>query len=172
MSSPLQPTESAALRITQATAADAEALAALYDEALPPGWPAHELAAACADANRIVLKAAEGARLRGFVILQFAADESEILAIAVTKEQRRLGHATSLLDAGIRACENRFASCIYLEVAESNAPARKLYEKFGFLVVGRRENYYHSSGSAPEPALVMRRDAKLPASVDLEKSCT
>ena len=63
-------------------------------------------------------------------------------------------------------------SCIYLEVAESNTPARRLYEKFGFLVIGRRENYYRSSSSAFETALIMRRDAKFPAPVDLEKSCT
>ena len=30
-------------------------------------------------------------------------------------------------------------SCIYLEVAESNTPARRLYESFGFLVIGRRQ---------------------------------
>ena len=63
-------------------------------------------------------------------------------------------------------------SCIYLEVAESKIPARRLYEKFGFLVIGRRKNYYRSSSSAFETALIMRRDAKLPAAVDLEKSKT
>jgi len=172
MSSPLKPIESAAAFITEATAADAETIAALHDEALPPGWPPNELASACADANRVLLKAADGARLHGFVILQFAADEAEILAIAVSQERRRLGHATCLLRALISACESRFISCIYLEVAESNTPARRLYEKFGFLVIGRRENYYRSSSSSPETALIMRRDAKLTALVDLEKSST
>ncbi len=163
MSSPLIPIESAAACITEATATDAEALAALYAEALPPAWPAHELAAACTDASRAVLKAAEGAHSHGFIILQFAADEAEILAIAVAKDRRRLGYAASLLRGAIRTCQSRIISCIYLEVGESNAPARKLYEKFGFLVAGRRENYYRSSSSASETALIMRRDAKLPA---------
>ena len=171
MSSPLTPIESRAA-ISGATAADAESLAALYAEALPPGWPAQELAAACAGPNRAVLKAADGARLHGFVIVQFAADEAEILGIAVTKAQRRRGYAASLLQAAIRVCQSRFASCIYLEVAESNTPARKLYEKFGFLVSGRRKNYYRLSGSASETALIMRRDVELPAPVDLERSCT
>ena len=172
MSSPLKPIESTAAFITEATAADAEALSALHDEALPPGWPPNELAAACADANRAVLKAADGMHLHGFVILQFAADEAEILAIAVSQERRRLGHATCLLRAVISACESRLTSCIYLEVAESNTPARRLYEKFGFLVIGRRENYYRSSSSSPQTALIMRRDAKPAALVDLEKSST
>ncbi len=172
MSSPLKPIESTPASILEATAGDAQSLAALYAEALPPGWPAHELAASCADANRAVLKAANGALLHGFVILQFAADEAEILAIAVAKNRRRRGLAASLLRGGIRACQSQFTSCIYLEVAESNTPARKLYEKFGFLVTGRRENYYRVPSSAPETALIMRRDAKHPAPVDLEKSNT
>ena len=172
MSSPLQPIEGNAACILDATAGDAHDLAALYAEALPPGWPAPELAAACTDANRAVLKAADSALLHGFIILQFAADEAEILAIAVAKDRRRLGYAASLLRGGIRACQSQFSSCIYLEVAESNVPARKLYEKFGFLVIGRRENYYRTPSSAPETALIMRRDTKYPAPVDLEKSNT
>ena len=172
MSSPSKPIDGTAARVTEAVEADAEAIAALYAEALPPGWPAHELAAACADANRAVLKATDGGHLAGFIILQFAADEAEILAIAVARDRRRLGHAASLLGAAIRACESRFISCIYLEVAESNGPALKLYEKFGFVEIGRRENYYRSPSFGPQAALIMRRDAKLPSPVDLEKSCT
>ena len=172
MLSHLKPIKSPAACITLATAADAGALAALYAEALPPGWPADELAKACSDPSRAVLKATERAYLRGFLILQFAADEAEILAIATAKDWRRLGCAESLLRRGISACQDRVMSCIYLEVAESNTPARGLYEKFGFLVIGRREKYYRSSSSAFETALIMRRDAKLPAPVDLEKSCT
>jgi ribosomal-protein-alanine N-acetyltransferase len=171
MSSPLKPIKSSAA-CTEATAADAGALTALYAEALPPGWPANELAKACSDPSRAVLKATEGAHLHGFIILQFAADEAEILAIAVAKHRRRLGYAASLIRRGISACQDRIMSCIYLEVAESNIPALRLYEKFGFLVIGRRENYYRSPSSAFESALIMRRDAKLPAPVDLEKSCT
>jgi [ribosomal protein S18]-alanine N-acetyltransferase len=172
MSSHLKPIKSPAACITEATAADAGALAALYAEALPPGWPADELAKACYNPSRAVLKATERTHLHGFLILQFAADEAEILAIATAKDWRRRGLAASLLRRGISACKDRNMSCIYLEVAESNTPARRLYEKFGFLVIGRRENYYRSPGSAFETALIMRRDAKLPAPIDLEKSCT
>jgi [ribosomal protein S18]-alanine N-acetyltransferase len=168
----LKPIKGPAACIAEAIATDAEALAALCAEALPPGWPANELAKACSDPSRAVLKATEGAHLHGFIILQFAVGEAEILAIAVAKRRRRLGYAASLLRRGIRACQDRIMSCIYLEVAEGNIPALSLYEKFGFLVIGRRENYYRSSSSAFETALIMRRDAKLPAPVDLEKSCT
>lgn len=157
--------------LSEAGASDAAQLATLHAEALPPGWPEPELAACCSDPNRAVLKAADGAGLRGFVILQFAADEAEILAIAVAKDSRKQGCASSLMRAAINLCRSRFVSCIYLEVAESNGGARNLYEKFGFLEIGRRDNYYRSASSAPETALIMRLDAKLSGSpVDLERS--
>ena len=170
MSSPSDLIETAGACVTEASAAHAEDLAALYAEALPPGWPAAELAASCGVANRTILMAA-GTKLQGFVILQFAADEAEILAIAVAKDCRRQGYAASLMAAAIKVCLNQFISCIYLEVAESNSGARSLYEKFGFRSVARRENYYRSAGSAPDAALVMRLDLKLSvSSVDRERS--
>ncbi len=171
MSSPSTPIERTAAFVTAASPADAPDLAEVYAKALPPGWPSHELAAACADPNRAVLKATDGKQLFGFVILQFAADEAEVLAIAVAQGWRRLGYAASLLQEAIRACRSRFISCMYLEVAERNSPARKLYEKLGFSEIGRRENYYDAAGSAPVSALILKRDVS-PAQVDLEKSST
>ncbi|MGA9546283.1 MAG: hypothetical protein WBS14_01160, partial [Rhodomicrobium sp.] len=97
----MKPIKSPAACITEATAANAGSLAALCAEALPPGWPANELAKACSDPSRAVLKATEGSYLRGFLILQFAADEAEILAIATAKDWRRCGLAASLLRRGI-----------------------------------------------------------------------
>jgi ribosomal-protein-alanine N-acetyltransferase len=157
--------------IAEAVEADAESLAALHAGALPPGWPALELAACCGDTSRALLKAAEGERLHGFALLQFAADEAEILAFAVARESRGQGCAASLMRAAINLCASRFVTCIYLEVAESNEPARGLYEKFGFMAVARRKNYYRSASSAPETALIMklRRDA-FPSVVDQERS--
>jgi [ribosomal protein S18]-alanine N-acetyltransferase len=146
--------------IKEAVDADAEQLAALYASALAPGWPASELAACCSDTSRALLKAAEGERIHGFALLQFAADEAEILAFAVARESRGQGCAASLMRAAINLCAIRFVTCIYLEVAETNDPARRLYEKFGFAGVARRKDYYRSASSAPETAIIMklRRD--------------
>jgi ribosomal-protein-alanine N-acetyltransferase len=52
--------------------------------------------------------------------------------------------------ARIRGC--RLAT---LEVRPSNAPARALYEAFGFEVVGRRRGYYADTG---EDAILLARD--------------
>ena len=65
------------------------------------------------------------------------------------------------------------ASSLYLEVRESNIPARRLYEQNGFVVVGRRRGYYrHLSGR--EDAVLMRRElpgaSKTPAALIVEEA--
>jgi ribosomal-protein-alanine N-acetyltransferase len=45
---------------------------------------------------------------------------------------------------------------VYLEVRESNAPARALYAAHGFQEAGRRKEYYRRP---VEDAVVLRRDA-------------
>ncbi|MGO9174326.1 MAG: ribosomal protein S18-alanine N-acetyltransferase [Rhodomicrobium sp.] len=147
-----------AIQIARALPPDAPDLAALHAQAFPPGWLAGDIAASCSDTNRIVLKAVDGAVLLGFAIFQFAADEAEILSIAVAEETRRHGVASSLMEAAIAACQEKLISCIYLEVAEGNAAALRLYEKFGFLSIAHRKNYYQGARPVPETALIMRLD--------------
>ncbi len=146
------------LNITRAIASDAPDLASLHAQALPPGWPAADFAASCNNANRIVLKASDGESLAGLAVLQFAADEAEILSIAVAEEARRRGVASAMMKACAAACEQKLISHLYLEVAEGNGPAQKLYAKFGFRLLAHRKNYYQAAGSAPVTALIMRLD--------------
>ena len=146
--------------IMWADAADAAALAALHARALPPGWPAADFAASCENASRIVLKAAGARETLGLAVLQFAADEAEILSIAVAEESRQHGVGSSILKASIAACQQKLVSYIYLEVAEENAAALKLYEKFGFAAIASRKNYYQAKSPAPVTALIMRLDVR------------
>lgn len=74
--------------------------------------------------------------------------EREILNLAVQPRFRRLGVATYLLQNEIES-----GAAYFLEVRESNAAARALYDKFGFVEIGRREEYY---GNPTETAIVMR----------------
>jgi ribosomal protein S18 acetylase RimI-like enzyme len=74
--------------------------------------------------------------------------EREILNLAVEPRFRHLGLATCLLQNEIRS-----GAIYFLEVRESNAAARALYVKLGFVEIGRREDYY---GNPTETAIVMR----------------
>jgi ribosomal-protein-alanine N-acetyltransferase len=93
----------------------------------------------------------------GFVLTRLAADEAEILTIAVDRAHRRLGVGWQLMDAVLRDLHARRTAALFLEVDETNAPAIALYRRLGFIQVGRRANYYANS-EGPAGALVMRRD--------------
>jgi ribosomal protein S18 acetylase RimI-like enzyme len=93
-------------------------------------------------------------RIVGFIVVRetFSGDEKapperEILNIAIESRFRRLGLATLLLQNELRS-----DAVYFLEVRESNIAARALYAKFGFVEIGRREEYY---GNPTETAIVM-----------------
>jgi ribosomal-protein-alanine N-acetyltransferase len=138
--------------------ADARELSAVHALALPPGWSAPELAAYCGETDRLVLKAENASGLHGFAVLQFAADEAEILTIAVQRESRRQGLASGLMKMAIALFHARSVGRAYLEVEEGNMPARSLYEKSGFRIFARRKNYYRTTGAGMATALIMRLD--------------
>ena len=145
-------------RVQRARPEDAAALTRLHAQAMPQGWTEADFAASCLDDCRIVLGAWSGSGLAGLIVLQTASDEGEILALAVEAEERRQGVASHLLKAAIELCQERRIASLYLEVAESNAPALRLYEKTGFKTAGRRAGYYRLARPAPESALIMRLD--------------
>jgi ribosomal protein S18 acetylase RimI-like enzyme len=86
----------------------------------------------------------------GFIVSRRVAEgEREILNVAVHPDFRRLGIASSLIQGEI--ADRRAAH--FLEVRESNASARRLYERLGFEIVGARPGYYENPN---EPGIVMR----------------
>jgi ribosomal-protein-alanine N-acetyltransferase len=90
----------------------------------------------------------------GYVIATFAADQGEIANLAVRPELRRAGHASRLLDFVHREAVRRGAVSIWLEVRESNQPARALYRAHDYREMGRRARYYEDP---LEDALVLSR---------------
>jgi [ribosomal protein S18]-alanine N-acetyltransferase len=87
----------------------------------------------------------------GFLIARCLPDEWEIENIAVARPIHRRGVATKLVQALIELARPEKVSRILLEVRQSNLPAKRLYEKNGFTMVGRRPLYYLDP---PEDALL------------------
>ena len=86
----------------------------------------------------------------GFLVSRRLADkEREILNVAVHPEKRRLGLASELIRGEIE----RWPGMHFLEVRQSNAPARRLYQQLGFEEVGVRPDYYENPAEA---GIVMR----------------
>lgn len=95
----------------------------------------------------------------GFVLARVAADEAEVLTIAVDPAARRRGTGRALLAEAVSAVQAKGARTMFLEVACANSAARALYGLLGFHNVGRRKSYYEGG----EDALILKADLPLAA---------
>jgi [ribosomal protein S18]-alanine N-acetyltransferase len=120
-------------------------------------WSADEFTGLLATPGCLGLLLIADQQPHGFAVARVAADEAEVLTLGVVPAARRRGGGSRLLSSLERRCRRRGARSLFLDVAEDNVPARRLYAARGFTVVGRREAYFdRKHGSAA--ALVMRLD--------------
>ena len=97
-----------------------------------------------------------GRRLAGFVLIRVAADEAEVLTIAVGLGDRGRGYGRMLMEEALRRLyRDRVAAC-FLEVDRQNRAAVGLYRSLGFVVAGERKRYYSEPETGDGTALVMR----------------
>lgn len=145
-------------------AADAPALARLHRQDFIRPWSDGEFAALLAQDTVFGFAVRETgnrkAGLLGFILARHAADEGEVLTVAVARSHRRRGLGWKLMDAVLRELHARRASALFLEVDETNAAAIALYKRLGFDQVGVRPRYYQTADKAKTGALVMRRDLR------------
>ncbi len=130
----------------EASPAHAAALAAIHAAAFPPAesWDAAAMARLLAMPGVFGLIDPAG----GCVLARVAADEAEILTLAVAPGQQRHGVGRRLLQhAGGRAAALG-AATLFLEVSAGNGPALALYDAAGFAACGRRRKYYPDGSDA------------------------
>jgi len=138
----------AAIRTRPALSADAAVLAALEAESMPQAWDKAFFAQILAEPGTIALIAEAHGAAVGFVLCRLAADEAEILAIGVLAAYRRNGLGRRLLREAAAHAAQGGATRMFLEVAEDNPAARKLYGAQGFHEAGLRKHYYGQGGDA------------------------
>jgi ribosomal-protein-alanine N-acetyltransferase len=119
-----------------------------------PAWDEAAFAGLLALPGRTALVASSDAGPAGFLLLGQAADEAEIITLAVLPGTRRRGIGRALVSAAAAHAAASGATRLFLEVGEDNAPARALYAGAGFVPVGRRRGYYARAGGAVD-ALVL-----------------
>lgn len=133
-------------------------LARLHAGAIADAWPEPSFASLLSrEETFVLLGAANGSDdAQGFILMRCVAEEAEVLTFCVVEGARRGGMGAALLEAACERVRGRGGVQIFLEVSQDNSGALALYQKSGFVAVGRRAAYYRHGSSAAD-ALVMRK---------------
>jgi ribosomal-protein-alanine N-acetyltransferase len=141
-------------------ALDLDRAAALHAESFVPlgerAWTRQDLAELVASPGVAGLLLQVGGHDAGLAVCRVAADEAELLTIAVRPAHRRQGLARHLLAAVIDHVRSAGARTLFLEVGVDNPAARSLYEAQGFCAFGERRAYYQRGHEPPADGIVMR----------------
>lgn len=137
-----------------------DAAAELHRAAFAPlgerGWTRQDVAELLASPGVAGLLLRSGDNAVGFGLCRVAADEAEVLTIAVDFAHRRQGAGRRLLAAMIDHARSSGARLLYLEVGADNPAALSLYRQEGFAEVARRAAYYERAGKSKADAVVMQ----------------
>ncbi|MBP0964321.1 MAG: ribosomal protein S18-alanine N-acetyltransferase [Oscillospiraceae bacterium] len=106
-------------------------------------WSEDTLSEECGrDGGFVLACLTENAELCGFAVFSTVLDEGCLNSIAVGEGFRRQHIGEGLISEMTEILRSRGVKMISLEVRESNAAARGLYEKSGFTCRGVRKNFY------------------------------
>ena len=124
------------------TAAHLDGVCAIENECFAHPWSRGSLENALSDPNAVFCVAIENGGVIGYIGMLFVLDEGYICNVAVSQSFRKRGVGSALIQTLVTHCKKNDFAFLTLEVCESNAAARSLYEDFGFVKVGERKNYY------------------------------
>ena len=130
-------------------------IAALEKLCFSEPWSENSISGELDNPLSLWLVAVDGDCVAGYVGSQSVMGETDMMNIAVSPDYRRQGVAAALIEELVRQLKVGGNHCLTLEVRASNEAAIKLYEKLGFIQVGRRPNYYRSP---KEDALILRKE--------------
>jgi len=135
---------------------DLPGIAALHAICFEDSWHAELLSRILSSPGTFGLFCRPHGKTLGFVICRSSGQEGEILSLAVAPAVRRNGLGGALLDAAKAHAMTYEIEALFLEVAEDNLAARRLYENSGFEIVGRRQHYYRRRYGPSVDALTQR----------------
>jgi ribosomal-protein-alanine N-acetyltransferase len=138
--------------LRRVTLADIDVMAAVHASAFSSAdaWSQNVFSLQLALPNVFGLLHASG----GLILLRIAADEAEILTLAVSPNVRRGGIGATLLREATTLAGAMGVRTVFLEVSVANGAAHRLYTRAGFIQAGRRRHYYPDHSDA----LVLRLD--------------
>ena len=83
-----------------------------------------------------------------YIIFETVLDEGHITDLAVSEKYRNKGIGKELIEKTLDLAKGSKIKSIFLEVRESNEAARRLYQKLGFKLLGKRKGYYPKNEDA------------------------
>lgn len=92
--------------------------------------------------NNLIIVCEFHGEICGYITASIVLDEVQIANVAVKENFRNMHIASFLLQKLIDISKEKICISVTLEVRQSNIPAIKLYEKYGFSKVGERKNFY------------------------------
>ena len=153
------PPASRGITVRDARRGDLAAVETLERASFDEPWSGTLLDAELAHRSSLTLLATGEEGVLGYAAFRRAADQAELVRIAVAPEARRRGVGRRLVEEGVERLRREGARRCFLEVRTGNAAARRLYAGLGFRRVGLRRGYY-ADGS---DALVLALRFTLPA---------
>jgi ribosomal-protein-alanine N-acetyltransferase len=136
----------------------AESFRAPWDQA----WQADSFAEILAMPGASGLLLSAGDEPLGFVITRTVLDEMEIILLTIRPDHRQAGLGLHLAKVAIERAAAEGVHSVFLEHAAPNLAAARLYQRLGFVPVGRRRNYYHGAGADRVDAVTMKLDLPTP----------
>lgn len=126
----------------------------LLESGFKDGWSSNQLKSAFESGRFFAFGVKDGEHLIAFTSYSQAIDQADIETVFVREDYRRKGIAKRLLQMCEEEMKKAGVKKTFLEVRESNALARILYEKLGYKVISTRKNYYLDG----ENAVVMLKE--------------
>jgi ribosomal-protein-alanine N-acetyltransferase len=145
------------LAFRAATAVDVDAVMALGSTTSLNNWSESDFLQVLDGETGELTLAIAGTDVVGFVASSSVIDEVTLLNVAVHGAWKRQGLARQLIGDMLGRRHSTGARRCLLEVRETNHAARALYASMGFIVDGRRPDYYRI-GESREDAVLMSRD--------------
>ncbi len=143
------------MSLTRATVLHAPVLTALHAEGFAKAWSDDDFRALLSQPG-VAAWIWHDDVPRGFILVRAVVDEAEIITIAVSPTQRRMGIGAALLKAASDELSRAAIRSLFLEVASDNTAARALYQAAGFAPFGKRAGYYQDGG-VNKDAVMMKR---------------
>ncbi len=120
------------------------------------GWSEQSVDSLAVTDGAVLIATFADKQMAGFILTRHAADEAELLTIAVDPDFQRAGAASLLVNSAKLELEKHAVKSLFLEVRRDNAAAVACYKKLGFEKISVRKNYYTDDSGTKIDADIFR----------------